>query len=46
MFQTLIEMESDVNGIVDAGKVGFSFIGIGFTAIEEQISEGESTGKW
>ena len=46
MFQTLLEEESDVNRIVDAGKVEVSFIEIGFTAIEELIHEGEAIGKW
>ena len=46
MFQTLLEEESDVNGIVDVGKVGFSFIELGFIATEELLREGEATGKW
>ena len=45
MFQTLLEEESDVNGIVDAGKAWFSFIELGFTTIEEPVYEGEATGK-
>ena len=39
MFQTLPKYESDVNGIVDAAKEGFSFIELGFTATEELICE-------
>ena len=46
MVQTLLEEASDVNGIVDAGKVGFSFIEVGFTATEELLCEGEATTKW
>ena len=46
MFQTLLEEENDVNGIVDAGKAGFSFIELMLTEIEELLSEGEGTGKW
>ena len=46
MFQTLLEEESDVNGIVDACKAGFSFIELGFNATEELLCEGEATGKW
>ena len=46
MFQTLVEEESDVNGIVDAGKTEFSFIELGFTATEELLCKGEDTGKW
>ena len=41
MFQTLLEEESDVN----ASKLGFSFIELGITAIEELLYEGEATGK-
>ena len=46
MFQTLLEEESDVNGIVDAAKVGFSSTKLRFTGVEEQLCEGEGTGKW
>ena len=46
MFQTLLEEESDVNGIVDAVKAGFSSTEVGFTRAEEQLCEGEDTGKW
>ena len=46
MFQTLLEEESDVNGIVDAAKAGFSSTELGFTGTEEQLCEGEGTGKW
>ena len=46
MFQTFLEEESDVNGIVDAAKAGFSSIELGFTGSEEQICEGEDIGKW
>ena len=46
MFQPLLEEESDVNGIVNAAKAGFSFIDLGFTAIEELLCDGEATGKW
>ena len=46
MFQTLLEEESDVNGIVDAAKPGFSFIELGLTGTEELLSEGEGIGKW
>ena len=46
MFQTSLEEESDVNGIVNAGKVGFSFIELGFIVIEELLLDGEDTGKW
>ena len=45
MFQNLLEEESDVNGIVDVGKAGFSFIDLWFIAIEELLCEGESIGK-
>ena len=31
MFQTLLEEESDVNGIVDAAKARFSSTELGFT---------------
>ena len=46
MFQTLLEEESDLNGIVDACKEWFSFIELGFIAIEELLCEGEATCKW
>ena len=46
MFQTLLEDKSDVNGIVDAGKAGFSFIKLGLTATEELLCKGEAIGKW
>ena len=46
MFQTLLEEESDVNGIVDAAKAGLSSIELGFTRTEEQLCEGEGIGKW
>ena len=46
MFQNLLEEESDVNGIVDAAKVGFSSTELGFIGTEEQLCEGEGTSKW
>ena len=46
MFQTLLEVESDVNGIVDIGKTWFSFIELGFTTTKELPCEREDTGKW
>ena len=46
MFQTLLEEESDVNGIVYVAKAGFSSTKLGFTGIEEQLCEGEDAGKW
>ena len=46
MFQTFLEEESDVDGMVDAGKEGFSFIELGLTGIEELLCEREGTGKW
>ena len=46
MFQTLLEEESDVNGIVDATKPRFSFIELGLNGTEELLSEGEGTCKW
>ena len=46
MFQTLLEEESNVNGIVDAGKARFSFIELGFTGTKEILWEGEATCKW
>ena len=44
MFQTFIEEESDVNGIVDAAKAMFSSTEVGFTGAKEQLCEGEDTG--
>ena len=35
-----------MNGIVDAAKAGLSSTELGFTGIEEQLCEGEGTGKW
>ena len=35
-----------MNGIVDAAKVGFSSTEVGFTRAQEQLYEGEDTGKW
>ena len=46
MVQTLLEEESELNGIIDAGKAGFSFIDVVFTATEELLCEGEATTKW
>ena len=46
MFQTLLEEESDVNGIVNAAKPGFLFIERGLTGIEKLLYEGEGIGKW
>ena len=46
MFQTLLEEESDVNGIVDPTKLGFSFIEQAFIGTEELLSQGEGIGKW
>ena len=46
MFQTLLEHVSDVNGIVDAAKVGLSSTKLGFTGTAEQLCEGEGTCKW
>ena len=46
MFQNFPEEESDVNGMVDPAKLGFSFIELVLTGIEELLSEGEGTGKW
>ena len=46
MFQNLLEEESNVNGIVDAAKAGFSSTELGFTRAEEQLCEGEDIGKW
>ena len=42
----LLEEESEVNGIVDASKARFSFIGVVFTATEELLCEGEAMAKW
>ena len=46
MFQTFLEEESDVNGIVDVAKTRFSSIELGFTGAEERLYEGEYVGKW
>ena len=46
MFQIMVEEESDVNGIVNLAKPGFSFIELVLTGIVELLSEGEGTGKW
>ena len=46
MFHTFLEHVSDVNGIVDASKAGLSSTKLGFTRTEEQLYEGEGTGKW
>ena len=46
MFQTLLEAESDVKGIVDLVKPGFPFIELVLTETKELLSEGEGTGKW
>ena len=46
MFHTLLEQVGDVNGIVDAAKVGLSSTELGFTRIKEQLGEGEGTDKW
>ena len=46
MFHTFLGEESDVNGIVDPMKLGFSFIEIVLTGTEKLLSEGEGTGKW
>ena len=46
MFQTLLEEESDVNGIVNPTKQGFSFIELVFSGTEELLSGVEGTGKW
>ena len=45
MFQTFLEEETGVNGIVNTSKEGFSFIELGFTAIEDLLYEGEATSK-
>ena len=46
MVQNLIEEESEVNGIVDVGNEGFSFIDVVFIAKEELLCEGEAIAKW
>ena len=46
MFQTLLEEDSDANGIVDETKAGFSSTELGFSGAEEQLCEGEGTCKW
>ena len=46
MFQTLLEEESHVKGIVDPGKPGFSFIELALIETEELLFEGEGSGKW
>ena len=46
MFHTLLEQVSDVNGIVDAAKARLSSTELGFIGREEQLCEGEGTGKW
>ena len=46
MFQILLEEESDVNGIVDSMKLGFSFIELVLTGTKQLLYEGEGTGKW
>ena len=46
MLQILLEEASDVNGIVNAGKAWFSFIGVAFIATKELICEGEAIAKW
>ena len=45
MVQTFLEEESEVNGIVDVGKAGFSFIDIVFTTKKELLCEGEAIAK-
>ena len=45
MFQTLLEEESDVNGIVDPANLGFSFIDLVLTGTKQLLSKGEGTGK-
>ena len=45
MFQTLLKEESDVTGIVDPMKPGFSFIELGLTGTKELLCEGEGTGE-
>ena len=58
MIQILLEEVSDVKGIVDACKAGFSFIEVGFTIegvqvwsiffsrTEELLCQAEATAKW
>ena len=51
MVQTLLEEESEVNGIVDAGKAGFTSEGVQvwsklLSRTEELLCEGEATAKW
>ena len=46
MVRTLLEQESEVNGIINVGKAGFSFIDVVLTATEELLYEGEATTKW
>ena len=58
MLQFFLEEASDVNGIVDSGKPGFSFIEVGFASkgvkvwskllsgTKELLREGEATTKW
>ena len=46
MFQTLLEEEGDVNGIVNVAKEGFSSTELGSTGAEEKLCEGEGTSKW
>ena len=45
MFQTFLEEESDVNGIVDQVKLGLSFIEIMLIGTEKLLSKGEGIGK-
>ena len=45
MFQTLLEEESDVNGIVDLAKPWFWFIELVFSGTEQLLWEGEATSK-
>ena len=58
MIQTLLEEVSDVNGIVDTIRAGFTFIKVGFASEgvqvssklvsrrEELICKGNSIAKW
>ena len=46
MVQTFLEEESEVNGIVDVGKAGFSFIDVVFTETKKLLCEGEVITKW
>ena len=46
MLQNLLEGESDVNGIFNPTKLGFSFIDLVLTGTEQLLFEGEGTGKW